>query len=105
MLGAVPEPFQPRDGAGTAHVRDGRRDLIDPKHVLRGVVGHQAKAVILVHNHPSGSPRPGEADIWETQRLRQALKALDVKLFDHVILSDGAWYSFQDERCRPTERL
>ena len=79
--------------------------LIDPKFVLRGVIGHQAKAVILVHNHPSGSPLPGEADIWETQRLRQALKAFDVKLFDHVIISDGAWYSFQDERCRTTARL
>ncbi|MBR6882772.1 MAG: DNA repair protein RadC [Bacteroidales bacterium] len=79
--------------------------LIDPKSVLRGAISHQAKAVILVHNHPSGSPMPGEADIWETQRLRQALKALDVKLFDHVILSDCAWYSFQDERCRPADRL
>ena len=79
--------------------------VIDPKFVLRGVIGHQAKAVILVHNHPSGSPLPGEADIWETQRLRQALKAFDVKLFDHIILADGAWYSFQDERCRTTERL
>ena len=79
--------------------------LIDPKLVLRGAIGRQAKAVILVHNHPSGSPMPGEADIWETQRLRQALKALDVKLFDHVILSDCAWYSFQDERCRPADRL
>ena len=78
---------------------------IDPKFVLRGVIGHQAKAVILVHNHPSGSPQPGEADIRETQRLRQALKALDVKLFDHVILSDGAWFSFQDERCRTMDRL
>ena len=79
--------------------------LIDPKLVLRGAIGRQAKAVILVHNHPSGSPMPGEADIWEMQRLRQALKALDVKLFDHVILSDCAWYSFQDERCRPADRL
>ena len=79
--------------------------LIDPKFVLRGVIGHQAKAVILVHNHPSGSPMPGEADIWETQRLRQALKAFDVKLFDHVIISDGSWYSFQDERCRSSDRL
>ncbi len=72
--------------------------LIDPKRVLQGVVRHLAKAVILVHNHPSGSPLPGEADIRETRQLQLSLKAFGCHLYDHVILSDGAWYSFQDER-------
>ena len=79
--------------------------LIDPKLVLKGVIARQAHAVILVHNHPSGSPMPGESDIRETRRLQLALKAFNVALADHVILSDGAWYSFQDERCRSTMRL
>ena len=72
--------------------------LIDSREVLRSALDQQAKAVILVHNHPSGSPLPGEADIRETQRLQTALKAFDVLLLDHVIISDGAYYSFQDER-------
>lgn len=74
--------------------------LIDPKQVLKGVVARQAHAVILVHNHPSGSPMPGEADIRETRRLQLALKAFGVLLTDHVIVSDGSWYSFRDECCR-----
>lgn len=72
--------------------------LIDSRQVLRNALEEQAKAVILVHNHPSGSPLPGEADIRETHKLKTALKAFDVMLLDHVIISDGAYYSFQDER-------
>ena len=72
--------------------------LIDPKHIIRNVLERQAKAVILVHNHPSGSPLPGEADIRATRQLQLALRTFDARLFDHVILSDGGYYSFQDER-------
>lgn len=72
--------------------------LIDAKRVLRSAIEQQSKAVILVHNHPSGSPLPGEADIRETRQLQMALKAFNIALFDHVILSDGAYYSFQEER-------
>ena len=72
--------------------------LIDVKRVLRGVFERQAKAVILVHNHPSGSPLPGEADIRETRRLQLALKTFDCALFDHVVITDDSYYSFQDER-------
>ena len=77
--------------------------LIDPKQVLRRALDEQAKAVILVHNHPSGSPLPGEADLKATRQLQLALKAFDVKLFDHVIIADGCWYSFQDERICKSE--
>ncbi len=72
--------------------------LIDARQILRSAIEQQSKAVILVHNHPSGSPLPGEADIRETRHLQLALNALDIKLFDHVILTDGAYYSFQEER-------
>ena len=77
--------------------------LIDSKQVLRRVLDEQAKAVILVHNHPSGSPLPGEADIKATRQLQLSLKAFDVKLYDHVIIADGAYYSFQDERICKSE--
>ena len=77
--------------------------LIDSKQVLRRVLDEQAKAVILVHNHPSGSPLPGESDIKATRQLQLALKAFDVSLFDHVILADGAYYSFLDERVCKSE--
>jgi len=77
--------------------------LFDAKQILRSVIERQAKAVILVHNHPSGSPLPGEADIRATRQLQLALKTFDVYLFDHVIFSDGAYYSFQDERVGKSE--
>ena len=77
--------------------------LIDSKQVLRRVLDEQAKAVILVHNHPSGSPLPGESDLKATRRLQLALKAFDVALFDHVIIGDGSYYSFQDERVCKSE--
>ena len=77
--------------------------LIDPKQVLRRALDEQAKAVILVHNHPSGSPLPGESDLKATRQLQLALKAFDVKLLDHVIIADGCWYSFQDERICKSE--
>ena len=77
--------------------------LIDNKQILRRVLDEQAKAVILVHNHPSGSPLPGESDIRATRQLQLSLRTFDVKLFDHVIIADGAYYSFQDERICKSE--
>ena len=72
--------------------------LIDTKRILRNVLERQARAVILVHNHPSGNPTPGETDIRSTRQLQLALRTFEAQLFDHVILADGAWYSFQEER-------
>ena len=77
--------------------------LIDSKQVVRRALDEQAKAVILVHNHPSGSPLPGESDLRATRQLQLALKTFDIQLFDHVILADGAYYSFQDERVCKSE--
>ena len=77
--------------------------LIDPRQVVRRALDEQAKGVILVHNHPSGSPMPGETDIKATRQLQLALRTFDVKLFDHVIIADGAYYSFQDERVCKSE--
>ena len=77
--------------------------LIDSRQVLRRVLEEQAKAVVLVHNHPSGSPLPGESDLKATRRLQLALKTFDIKLYDHVIIADGAYYSFQDERVCKSE--
>ena len=71
--------------------------FIDTKRVIRNVLDRQAKAVILVHNHPSGSPMPGETDIRATRQLQLALRTFDVRLFDHVIVADGSYYSFQED--------
>ena len=60
--------------------------LSHPREVFREAIRHGATAVICVHNHPSGDPAPSSADIQITRQLREAAKAVDIHLHDHVIL-------------------
>jgi DNA repair protein RadC len=53
-----------------------------------------------VHNHPSGNPLPGTADIEQTRILRRALAACDISLIDHVVIGNDSFYSFADEEVR-----
>jgi DNA repair protein RadC len=60
--------------------------LAHPREVFREAVRHGATAVICAHNHPSGDPAPSAADIQVTRQLREAARALDIELLDHVII-------------------
>ena len=60
--------------------------LAHPREVFREAIRHGATAVICVHNHPSGDPAPSSADLQVTRQLREAAKAVDIQLHDHVIL-------------------
>jgi len=57
---------------------------------VRRCIAHNAAAVILAHNHPSGTPEPSQADRTITLRLRDALGLVDVRVLDHIIVGDGA---------------
>lgn len=72
--------------------------VMDVKVVIRRAMDRKASGLILVHNHPSGSALPGQADITQTGILRNALKTCDIVLVDHVIVAEGCWYSFADEQ-------
>ena len=72
--------------------------VIDNKAIIRRAIDRKASAVILVHNHPSGSAMPSKADITQTQMLGKALKTCDLALLDHVIIARNSYYSFADER-------
>ena len=72
--------------------------VIDIKDILKAALDCKAQGLILVHNHPSGDPRPGLNDIKETRTLQKAAKSMDLLLLDHVIVCDDAFYSFNDER-------
>ncbi len=72
--------------------------VIDNKAIIRRAIDKKASAVILVHNHPSGSAMPSNADITQTQMLGKALKTCDLALLDHVIIARNSYYSFADER-------
>lgn len=72
--------------------------IIDNRMIIRKAIDKKAAAVILVHNHPSGSALPSRADIAQTQALNRALKTCDLSLLDHVIIARDSYYSFADER-------
>lgn len=60
-----------------------------PRVVAERALAHNASAVIVAHNHPSGNRQPSQADLAITQRLRDALELLDIRLLDHFIIGDG----------------
>ncbi len=53
--------------------------------------------MILIHNHPSGSLTPSEADKTITEKIKKAASLMDIKLLDHLILTDCGFFSFADE--------
>lgn len=77
--------------------------VIDKKIIVSKALDKKANGIILVHNHPSGNPRPGKADIEQTDSLRKALITFDISLIDHVIISDDSFFSFAEERIENTE--
>lgn len=60
-----------------------------PREVVRCALAHNAAAVILAHNHPSGVAEPSQADVRLTRRLREALALIDVPVLDHLVIGDG----------------
>ena len=63
---------------------------VHPRVLVERALAHGAAAVIVGHNHPSGNPEPSAADRAVTQRLKQALALVDVRLLDHFVVGDGA---------------
>ena len=63
---------------------------VHPREVVRRALAHNAAAVIVGHNHPSGSGDPSAADRAVTARLKQSLALVDVRLLDHFVIGDGA---------------
>ncbi|MGD8483899.1 MAG: DNA repair protein RadC [Thioalkalispiraceae bacterium] len=62
---------------------------VHPREVVKRCLAHNAAAVILAHNHPSGVAEPSQADIKLTERLQEALALIDVRVLDHVVIGDG----------------
>lgn len=72
--------------------------VCDPKVVFAIALQANAHAIILAHNHPSGTLKPSQADIRLTNKIKEAGKMLDLPLLDHLIVSpDGNYYSIADE--------
>jgi len=71
--------------------------LVDVRLVLKNALELGATGLILVHNHPSGALNPSESDKQITQKLKTAAQSLDIKVLDHVIVTEKAYFSFADE--------
>ena len=71
--------------------------LVDPRMVFQEALRHQAAALILAHNHPSGDPSPSKEDIALTLRLAEAGKLLELPVLDHVIIGDGRFVSLKEK--------
>ena len=72
------------------------RVAVYPREVVRHILGYNASAVILVHNHPSGGIDPSKQDIAMTKKIQQALQAIDARLHDHLIISGEGHFSFKN---------
>ncbi len=72
------------------------RALVSPRDIFYEALKLNARYVVLLHNHPSGSTDPSEVDTLITMRIRDLGKDLGVDLLDHIIIGDGKYYSFRD---------
>jgi len=71
--------------------------LVDIRLALKKALEVGATSIILVHNHPSGTLKPSEADKQLTKKLKTGGESLDIKVLDHVIITEKSYFSFADE--------
>jgi DNA repair protein RadC len=69
---------------------------VHPREIIRVALRHNAAAVILAHNHPSGNPQPSKQDHDLTGMLKQVLGLIEVRILDHFIIAGHQIYSFSD---------
>lgn len=69
---------------------------VHPREVVRRALAHNAAAVILCHNHPSGVAEPSQEDKVLTRKLRDVLSVIDVRVLDHIVIGDGQTTSFSE---------
>jgi DNA repair protein RadC len=70
--------------------------VVDVKMLFKTAIELNASGIIAVHNHPSGSLQPSKEDLSLTKKIKEAGLILDVKLMDHLIISERGYYSFAD---------
>jgi len=71
--------------------------VADPRIILKKALEEDAVSIILCHNHPSGNLRPSRADELLTVKIKEAANYFDIKVLDHLIVSEEGYYSFADE--------
>ncbi len=84
-------------GVETAHIGSVNASLCSPHEIYKTALLLNATGVIMAHNHPSGDPRPSNADIKSAEQFVTAGKTVNVKFLDSLIITDDAYYSLQQE--------
>jgi DNA repair protein RadC len=68
-----------------------------PREVLGAALARKASGIVLVHNHPGSDPKPSVQDIEFTRRIKQAARELDIRVLDHLVVTESRYFSFQAE--------
>lgn len=71
--------------------------VADPRIILKKALEENATSIVLCHNHPSGNLKPSRADEEITKKIKEAAAYFDIKIIDHIIVSEDGFYSFADE--------
>lgn len=71
--------------------------VVDIRILAKYALESLAVGIIMVHNHPSGTLKPSQADIQLTEKVKKGLGLLDIKVLDHIILTEQSYFSFADE--------
>ena len=71
--------------------------VADPRVILKKALEADATSIVLCHNHPSGNLKPSKADEELTIKIKEAAKYFDIRVMDHIIVSEDGYYSFSDE--------
>ena len=73
------------------------KSTVYPRKILERVLYHNARAVVFVHNHPSGNPEPSNKDIELTREMKEFFRLVDVTVIDHIIITRDSYFSFLEE--------
>lgn len=74
-----------------------RRSIAEPREILYYACKNMSTSVIIVHNHPSGSPAPSENDLRFTEKMKRACDDIGIVCLDHIIVGKYQYYSFREE--------
>ncbi|RCW17796.1 hypothetical protein CAC02_00795 [Streptococcus gallolyticus] len=74
-----------------------RRSIAEPREILYYACKNMATSVIIVHNHPSGSPEPSENDLKFTQKMKRSCEDIGILFLDHIVIGKYQYYSFREE--------
>jgi DNA repair protein RadC len=73
------------------------QSLVHPREVFAAAIEQRASGIILIHNHPSGDPKPSSQDIEITKRLSEVGNIVGIRVIDHLVIGIDSYFSFVDE--------